>query len=88
MKGTIKVLNNQGHTAVEYNTEAGVVEEAYKVLEDAARFHAHLFDGQTRESIGQAPGRGGGTPPTRDKQNTILREHDEVIVVPPMAGGA
>lgn len=74
MKGTLKVLNSQGHSAVEYDTEAGIVDEAERILAEARMQNAALFDGGTKERVPNQPGR-------------TLEEHDELIVVPPMAGG-
>ena len=51
MKGTIKVLNAKGHSAIEYDTEEGVVAEAMAILEKASYQRAALFDGMTKERI-------------------------------------
>lgn len=77
MKGKIKVLNSQGHSTIEYDTEKGVVEEAEKILAQAAQGRSVIFDGTTREQIPGGPGQG----------RSVLEEHEEILVVPPMAGG-
>jgi molybdopterin converting factor small subunit len=77
MKGTIRRLNNQGDTAIEFDTELGVTEEAEEILGTAARSRSALFDGTTRERIGDTA-----------STKTILEEHEEILIVPPMAGGA
>lgn len=77
MQGTIKILNSRGHSTVEYDTETGVVEEAEGILRDAARANSVLFDAKTREKIEGGPGKG----------RSVLEEHEEILVVPPMAGG-
>lgn len=73
MKGTIKTLNNKGHGAVMYDTETKEgVEEANKEIDEARYNRSAFFDGKTREQIT------GGV---------NLEEHEEVVVLPPMAGG-
>jgi hypothetical protein len=76
MQGTVKVLNGSGHSTIEFDTEAGVVEEAERFLATANSTGSSFFDGVTRERIG-APGDG---PPK-------LGEHEQIIVVPQMSGG-
>lgn len=76
MKGTIKVLNAKGHSEVAYDTEKGVVKEAEAILEGASQSNASIFDGKTKERIGRKEG-----------NDTILQTHEEIIVVPQMAGG-
>lgn len=76
MKGTIKVLNAKGHSEVAYDTEKGVVQEAEEILEGSSRANASIFDGKTKERIDRSEG-----------NDTILRTHEEIIVVPQMAGG-
>jgi hypothetical protein len=76
MKGTIKVLNAKGHSEVTYDTEEGVVEEAEAILEGSSRANASIFDGKTKERIDRSEG-----------NDTILKTHEEIIVVPQMAGG-
>lgn len=73
MKGMIKILDATGHTTVEYDTEAGRVGEATAVLALAARRGSAVFDAKTREQV------------PNDEQ--VLSEHDELLVIPPMAGG-
>ena len=80
MQGTIRVLGNGGDTAVKYDTDAGIVEEAEKVLAEANAHGSGLFDGTTKEQIPN-PARKGGDP------RKVLSEHEEVLIVPPMAGG-
>lgn len=76
MKGIIKTLNNaSGHAETAYDTEAGVVEEAEKILASASKQRSALFDGKTKEQI------------TDRDTGKILGEHEEILVVPPMAGG-
>lgn len=83
MKGTIKVLNDaSGHSAVEYDTEAGVVEEAEAILAHAAEMRAVLFDGGTKEKIA-----GAHQVAAAGEGRSVLEEHEEVLVVPPIAGG-
>lgn len=79
MKGALKVLDAKGHTEVEYDTEAGVVEEAEKVLKQHS--HSAFFDGETRERIPTK------RPNTKEDRERMLSEHEEIIVVAPMAGG-
>jgi len=79
MKGIVRVLNSQGDTAVEFDTETGVVEEAEKIIRQAQANSSALFDGTTREQIGRP------TKPQSPKK--VLGEHEEVLIVPPMAGG-
>jgi hypothetical protein len=75
MQGTVKFLNGSGHSTIEFDTEAGVVEEAERFLAAASAGGSSFFDGVTRERIGKP----GGTPK--------LGEHEQIIVVPQMAGG-
>jgi molybdopterin converting factor small subunit len=73
MKGTIKILDATGHTTVEYDTEADVVGEATAILALAARRGSAVFDAKTREQV--------------PNDEHVLSEHDELLVIPPMAGG-
>lgn len=77
MQGTIKVLNRQGHSTIEFDTETGAVEEAEAILRQAAQERSVIFDAGTREMIPGGPGQG----------RSVLEEHEEILVVPPMAGG-
>jgi hypothetical protein len=73
MKGTIKTLNNEGHGAVMYDTETGEgTQDARQELSKAERVRAAFFDGTTKERI---------------TGSVNLEEHEEILVVPPMAGG-
>ena len=84
MKGTIKVLNSRGHTAVEFDTEAGIVERAETVLREAHYHGATLFSGETKEQIAAAHS---GMMGDKEQRRKILEENEDIIVVPPMAGG-
>lgn len=76
MQGVIKTLNQRGHTAVKYDTESGSgVEEAKEAVTAGNGLHSAFFDGQTKERI------------RRSDPDKIIQEHEEVIVVRPMAGG-
>ncbi len=75
MQGTLKVLDGTGHTTIAYNTEQGVTKEAIRVLGDHIRHHSALFDGQTKERLYPID------------LNDMLETHEEVILVPMMAGG-
>ena len=77
MKGTIKVLNASGHTATEFDTDKGVVKEAEEILAKATSMRSGVFDGKTKERV----------PTSGSSRNTILQENEEILVVPPMAGG-
>ena len=83
MKGTIRRMSNRdGHTEVAYDTETGVVAEAEALLADAAASRAALFDGETKEKIGDAR-----DIQDRGKGRDVLEEHSDVMVVQPIAGG-
>jgi molybdopterin converting factor small subunit len=76
MKGSIKILDASGHTTVTYDTETkDGVEEARAAL-SRSRF-ATLFDAVTKEKVDRTGVTG----------DTILEQHEELIVVPTMAGG-
>jgi hypothetical protein len=75
MKGTIKVVNATGHSTVEFDTTvAASVEVANETIKRAIDMRSKLFDGTTKEEI----------PPKDWKPE----EHEETLVIPPMAGGA
>lgn len=78
MKGSVKVLNAKGHTETPYDTETGITVEAEAILAQARGEGSMLFDAGTQERITTRPETTG---------RKILSEHEEVIVVPPMAGG-
>jgi len=86
MKGTIKVLNASGHTTVEYDTDKGIVDEAEAILREADLKRSALFDGTTREPIERTRQRRLRRESTVS-DDRILSEHEEIVVVPPMAGG-
>lgn len=72
MKGTIKTLDGSGHTTVEYDTETGEgVKDATATLQKGTRNRSAVFDAKTREQI----------------NNPRVGTHEEMLVVPPMAGG-
>jgi len=75
MKGAVKLLNHRGHTLCEYDTaDQDTVNEAERIVREALANSAMLFDGTTREQI--------------KADRVKLGEREEVLVVPPMAGGA
>jgi hypothetical protein len=79
MKGTVKVLSSNGHDTIVFDTEQGIVQEAEDALILAARNRSAVFDTSTRE---QVPGNvAAGSP------GDVLSEHEELLVIPPMAGG-
>jgi hypothetical protein len=93
MKGTVKFLSGKsGHDTIPFDTEAGVVDEAQKILAEQVFGGSAIFDGTTKERI---------TPPntcsgrilrdmrgrTRLDMGAVLREHEDIVIVPPMAGG-
>jgi hypothetical protein len=82
MKGTIKVLDAKGHTAVEFDTDTGVVEEAEQILRHAVAAGSALFSGTTKERIPFSK----KTP--AQERGAVLEQHEEILVVPPMAGGS
>lgn len=77
MVGIVKILNSSGHTPVAFDTEKGVVEEAEAILAQTRDDQSAVFDGQTKERVYR---------PFTDPAK-VLREHEELIVVPPMVGG-
>lgn len=82
MQGVVRVLNDRGHTEAAYDTETGVVEEAEAILAQAAERGAALFSGTTKEKIGDAR-----DVRERGRTRDVLAENEEVLVVPPVAGG-
>jgi hypothetical protein len=72
MKGTIKILDGSGHSTVEYDTETGEgVKDATATLQQGTRNRSAVFDAKTREKI----------------NNPVVGTHEEMLVIPPMAGG-
>lgn len=77
MVGTVKILDGSGHTPVAYDTEGGIVTEAENVLASTRYNRSAVFDGKTKERVSD---------PASDPSK-VLSEHEELIVLPPMAGG-
>jgi hypothetical protein len=81
MKGSIKILDASGHTTVTYDTDdPDSMLNATSKLGDASRF-ATLFDAVTKEKVDRTGW------PACVTDYTILEQHEELIVVPVMAGG-
>jgi hypothetical protein len=80
MTRTIRTLGSQGDTAVEYDLDTGeAVKEAERILAQAQEGQAGLFDGTTKEQI--------KAPTTPKGRKAALGEHEEILIVPRMAGG-
>lgn len=79
MQGTVKILDNSGHTAVPYDTDKGVVQEAENILVATVINRSAVFDGNTKEQVPRNEMREPGK---------VLEEHEELLIVPPMAGGS
>jgi len=76
MKGSIKILDASGHTTVTYDTDdPNSMLNATSKLMQTSRF-ATLFDAATKEKVDRTV-----------TDYTILEQHEELIVVPVMAGG-
>jgi hypothetical protein len=71
--GSMKILDASGHTTVEY--DATNTDAALKALAETNRF-ATVFDAVTKEKVDRTAG-----------DDVVLQEHEELIVVPVMAGG-
>ncbi len=77
MQGVIKQLNNRGHTEVAYDTDVPEsVEVAMAEIRAALDRRSMLFDGQTRKQIPISYGSGAD-----------ILEREQILEVPPMAGG-
>jgi hypothetical protein len=77
MTGSVKLLNSSGHTLVEYDTaDEATIREAERIIEQALASHASVFDAKTREKV-----------PTRPSGGIDVSAHEELLVVPQMAGG-
>jgi hypothetical protein len=85
MTGVVRTLSGHGDEAVAYDTETGVVEEAEKVLAEAIRTSQGVFDGTTREQIRQPDVR--STAEAKEAARNVIETHEEVLIVPRMAGG-
>jgi len=86
MKGVVRTLGSSGDTAVEYDTDTGVVAEAEQILRQAVVSQSGIFDGTTREQIRPA-NRAGGRHLTPQDARGMMESTEEVLIVPRMAGG-
>jgi len=83
MKGVVRTLCNKGDVPVAYDTDTGVIEEAERIVQEAIVMGHGVFDGPTQEQIKTRSAWGQAVTSARD----VLKEHEEVLILPRMAGG-
>jgi molybdopterin converting factor small subunit len=83
MKGVVRTLCNKGDVPVAYDTDTGVIAEAEAIVANAIRLGHGVFDGPTQEQIKTRSATGDTVTTAKD----VLKEHEEVLILPRMAGG-